>query len=356
MKRFFFLAVAATAMFAACAKTEVVPTGEAQEISFVAVNKVATKVPVTGTTFNEEDDMDVVAHLVSGYGVNDDKPFFKETNFKYNLTAGSWTGGRYWPLSDAVISFLAVTNTGGKVAGHVQNTFDETTPAAKVVSVLTGNNDETQTDLMFAAGVGTHKQGDASYTKVGMVFKHALSWINFTVKTTHGNTTSDPKITVNSITLNDPYVNGTLTVTNAYYADPTNNVTEKLATDWGGLSTADMKVIEKGITTTAETDELLLTTTETAFGGNGILVVPGKQTSFTINYTITQPDGTASTFEYTYLLNTAGTNNMWVLAKKYVYNITMSLTEIQIAPTVTSWGTPDESDPEFDGVGDDEKK
>lgn len=356
MKRFFFLAVAATALFAACNKTEVVPTGEAQEISFVAVNKVATKVPVTGTTFNEEDDMDVVAHLVDGYGVNEHKPFFKETNFDYNSTAGSWTGGRYWPLSDAVISFLAVTNTGGKVGGHVQNTFDETTPAAKVVSVLTGNNDETQTDLMFAAGVGTHKQGDASYTKVGMVFKHALSWINFTVKTTHGSTTSDPKITVNSITLNDPYVNGTLTVTNAYYADPTNNVTEKLATDWGGLSTADMKVIEKGITTTAETDELLLTTTETAFGGDGILVVPGKQTSFTINYTITQPDGTASTFEYTHLLNTAGTNNMWVLAKKYVYNITMSLTEIQIAPTVTSWGTPDVSDPEFDGVGDDEKK
>ena len=48
MKRFFFLAVAATAMLAACNKTEIVPTGDAQEISFVAVNKVATKVPVTG--------------------------------------------------------------------------------------------------------------------------------------------------------------------------------------------------------------------------------------------------------------------------------------------------------------------
>jgi hypothetical protein len=293
---------------------------------------------------------------VNGYGVNGDKPFFTETNFDYNSTTGSWTGGRYWPLSDAVISFLAVTNTGGEVTGHVQNTFDGTVPASKVVSVLIGNDDASQTDLMFAAGVGTHNQGDASYTKVGMVFKHALSWINFTVKTTHGDATSDPKITVNSITLNDPYVNGTLTVTNAYYADPANNVTEKLATDWGALSTADMKVIEKGITTTAEADELLLTTTEKAFGGNGILVVPGKQTSFTINYTITQPDETASTFEYTHLLNTAGTNNMWVLAKKYVYNITMSLTEIQIAPSVTSWGTPDESDPVFDGVGDIEKK
>lgn len=354
MKKFFLLAVAATAMLAACNKTEIVPTSDPQEISFVAVNKVATKVPVTGAAFDKDDDMDVVAHLVNGYGVNEHKPFFKETKFDYNSTTESWTGGRYWPLSDAVISFLAVTNTGGKVAGHVQNTFDETIPAAKVVSVLTENNDDTQTDLMFAAGVGTHNQGDA-YTKVGMVFKHALSWINFTVRTTHGNTTSDPKITVNSITLNDPYVNGTLTVTNAYYADPTNNFTEKLATDWGGLSTADMKVNESGITTTDATDELLLTTAETAFGGNGILVVPGKQTSFTINYTITQPEGTPSTFEYTHLLNTAETNNMWVLAKKYVYNITMSLNEIQITPSVTPWEEI-ESDPKFDGYGVDEKK
>ena len=84
MKRFFFLAVAATAMLAACNKTEIVPTGDAQEISFVAVNKVATKVPVTGAAFDKDDDMDVVAHLVNGYGVNEHKPFFKETNFDSN--------------------------------------------------------------------------------------------------------------------------------------------------------------------------------------------------------------------------------------------------------------------------------
>ena len=57
MKKFYFLAVAATAMLAACNKTEIVPTGDAQEISFVAVNKVATKVPVDGTTFQNYDNM-----------------------------------------------------------------------------------------------------------------------------------------------------------------------------------------------------------------------------------------------------------------------------------------------------------
>ena len=63
MKKFFFLAVAATAMLAACNKTEIVPTSDPQEISFVAVNKVATKAPVDGITFLTGDNMDVVAYL-----------------------------------------------------------------------------------------------------------------------------------------------------------------------------------------------------------------------------------------------------------------------------------------------------
>ena len=46
MKRFFFLAVAATAMLAACNKTEVVYNNDPQEIAFNAVNKTAVKAPV----------------------------------------------------------------------------------------------------------------------------------------------------------------------------------------------------------------------------------------------------------------------------------------------------------------------
>ena len=350
MKRFFFLAVAATAMLAACNKTEIVPTGDAQEISFVAVNKVATKAPVDGTTFLTGDNMDVVAYLAAGDGATAGT-YFTETLFT-NSGTNTWAGKRYWPLSDATINFLAVTNTGGGVTDHVQNAFDSTIPASKVVSDLTGNNDATQTDLMFAAGQGTHNQGDA-YTAVGMVFKHALSWINFKVRTGNGLTDADPKIAINSITLNNVPVNGTLTVTNGNYATTgAECVTANLGAAWSFTDRANMKLIESGIDTDANADDLLLTNAYKEFGGNGVLVIPSAQTSFTINYTITQPDGTPNTFNYTYKL--AG--NTWEMAKKYVYHITMTLTEILIEPSVASWGDAIETFPSLDGQGDDEKK
>ena len=350
MKRFFFLAVAATAMLAACNKTEIVPISDPQEISFVAVNKVTTKAPVDGTTFLTGDNMDVVAYLAAGDGATAGT-YFTETLFTNVSGTKTWAGKRYWPLSDATINFLAVTNTGGGVTGHVQNDFDSTIPASKVVSDLTGNNETTQTDLMFAAGQGTHQQG-AAYTNVGMVFKHALSWINFKVKTGNGLSDADPKIAINSITLNNVPVNGTLTVTNGNYATTgAECVTANLGATWSFTDRVNMKLIESGIVTDAYADDLLLTGDYIKFGGNGVLVVPSNQTSFTINYTITQPDGTPNTFNYTY--NLAGD---WTMAKKYVYNITMTLSEILIEPTVTPWGDAIETSPSLDGSGDDEKK
>lgn len=351
MKKFFFLAAAATAMLAACNKTEIVPTGDVQEIAFTSINKVATKAPVDGATFLTGDDMDVVAYLAAGDGATAGT-YFKETLFKNVSGTNTWSGKRYWPLSDATINFLAVTNIGGGVAGHVENTFNETVPASEVVSVLSGNHDASQTDLMFAAGQGTHTQGGA-YTTVGMVFKHALSWINFQVRTDNGVGNADPKIAINSITLNNVPVNGTLTVTNGNYATTgAECVTENLGATWNYTDRVNMKLVETGIVTDDFKNDLLLTNNFTEFGGNGVLVIPSAQTSFTINYTITQPDGTPNTFNYTYDL--AG--NDWNMAKKYVYHITMTLSEILIEPSVTSWGEPESTYPSLDGQGPEEEK
>ena len=119
MKRFYFLAVAATCLLASCNKTEIVPTGDAQEISFVAVNKVATKVPVDGTAFKEGDDMYVAAYIVAGSEA--DGNFFGPTHFKN--TGTYWTGdpARYWPLTTSTINFLAVTGIGGGASNSNTN-------------------------------------------------------------------------------------------------------------------------------------------------------------------------------------------------------------------------------------------
>ena len=326
MKRFFFLAVAATAMLAACNKTEIVPTGDAQEISFVAVNKVATKAPVDGTTFLTGDNMAVAAYIVEGTTPND---FFGYTLFAKETGATNWTGqpARYWPLTTSKINFLAVTEVGGGV-DNTTVTFDDDDYASGATAVLVGNNTYNQNDLMFAVGQGTHTQGE-SYDAVSMVFKHALSWINFKLSSA---APSEYQIQINSITLNGATYNGTLTLENDTYDVNTTPTIEGVTATWS----AKDPVAKQYVPNAAGTDKAapIILTSDPQLFGNGLLVVPDHYaTSFTINYTLTQGDGTANTYDYTYTLPT-GT---WVMAKKYFYNINITLSEIEVTPSITDW-------------------
>ena len=331
MKRFFFLAVAATAMLAACNKTEIVPTGDAQEISFVAVNKVATKVPVDGTAFKEGDDMHVAAYIVAGSET--DGNFFGPTHFTKN--GNYWTGdpARYWPLTTSKINFLAVTGTGGG-ASNSTTTFTGSYASGATV-ILNDNSAFNQNDLMFAAGQGTHTQG-GPYDAVPMVFKHALSWVRFFVCKEDE---SGYDITINSIKLNGASYQGTLTLSNGQFNEETAQETKKVVATWsdttpkegvlvpnkdgnGAAQAVTLKYSNSGVIT----DEF----------GNGLLVVPGYATSFTINYTLTQAGDVANTFDYTYTLPDGG---KWEMAKEYLYYISFDLSEIEIDPEVKDWET-----------------
>lgn len=318
MKRFFFLTVAATALFAACNKTEVVYNNDPQEIAFNAVNKTAVKAPVDGVAFPTDDNMQVAAYLAqgdAGAGQITSGNYFAATLFDY---AGEfWKGSRYWPLSESIINFLAISQPDP--ASPVATEFNSTTPAAKAIVTL-ADNSTAQYDLMYAAGQGHCKPGD--YPDVDMVFKHALSWIYFTVKT---NVTGTGKITVNSITLNDAVYNGVLTLTNNCY-NVTSSYTSAAANvdaDWTTVGTKQNVPVVSGAVTCG---------TSALDFGNGLLVLPGNQTSFTINYTITHETGVANTLTYTYTLG-----GEWAMAKKYIYNITLNLNEILIDPVVADW-------------------
>ena len=350
MKRFFFLAVAATAMLAACNKTEIVPTGELQEISFVAVNKVATKVPVDGTDFQTTDNMAIAAYIVEGTTAND---FFKYTLFTHKENK-IWSGvpARYWPLTTSKINFLAVTENGGNIDNN--NTTVEFNPdknyASAAIVTLANNATSNQNDLMFAAGQGTHTQG-AAYTAVPMVFKHALAWINFTVKTSTpavDNVSQEGcTIQVNSITLNTAVFDGTLKLTNPQFKTTGTVATANVDAKWTCADPASIKV--PNADGSGNATPVVLDADAEPFG-NGLLVVPdGYAGSFTINYTLTQEDGTANIYDYTYNLP-AGT---WEMAKKYVYNINITLTEIEVTPSITDWvETSTSTDVELNGKAD----
>lgn len=323
MKKFFFLAVAVTTMLTACNKTEIIPIGDAQEIAFTAVNKVATRTPVDGATFSSNDNMAVAAYIVEGTTPND---FFGYTLFEKKADL-IWSGSpaRYWPLTTSKINFLAVTETGGNV-DNTDVTFNTEDYASSATITLSNNAEWSQNDLMFAAGQGTHTQGGA-YNAVPMVFKHALAWVNFTVKTP----TTGCTIEVNSITLNSAVFNGTLALNNAQFNTKEAVSTDNIGATWTCGGAESMKVPNAAGDGAATAVTL---TSEAQLFGNGLLVVPdGYAGSFTINYTLTQSDNTANTYDYTYNLPTG----KWEMAKKYFYNITISLSEIEVTPSITDW-------------------
>lgn len=329
MKRFFFLAVAATALFAACNKTEVVPTGEAQEISFVAVNKVATKVPVDETAFKDGDDMHVAAYIVAGSET--DGNFFGPTHFTQNGTVWTGTPARYWPLTTSTINFLAVTGKGGGASNSTTNFTGSFASGATVI--LNDNSAFNQNDLMFAAGQGKHEQG-GDYNPVAMKFKHALSWVKFYV-CKKDETGYD--IVVNSIKLNGASYQGTLTLSNGQFNEETPQETDKVQASWSPATPKD-DVLVPNKEGTAAADKVTLAYSNTGFTttefGYGLLVVPGYATSFTINYTLTQAGGVANTFDYTYTLPAGGN---WEMAKAYFYYISFDLSEIEVSPEITDW-------------------
>ena len=331
MKRFFFLAVAATCLLASCNKTEVVYNDGPQEIAMMAVTKTATKAPIAGASLDVADyQMAVAAYMAqgdAGNGTFTSGNYFPKTIFSGNRSNSLWTGSRYWPLTASTINFLAVTQFKSNYpdADMFDQTtvFDATTPASGATVTLPDNS-EYQLDLLYAAGQG--KCAPNNYPNVDMVFRHALSWIFFTVKT---NDAGVNRITVNSITLNDAIYNGTLTLNNLEY-DTTETYQSSEAAIEASWAVAESDRKDLNVTS----NPVNCISTAQNFGDEGLLVVPGTQTSFTIDYTITHETGVTNTLQYTYVLDNRFN---WEMGKKYIYNITLNLNEIKIDAEVENW-------------------
>lgn len=396
MKKFLCFAAAALTLFAACQKTTVVyDNDEPQEIAVFAVNKAATKAPVSGTIFPNDYDMQVAAYLASG-GLDTDAQsgdYFNGTLFKKGSDDESmWTGGKYWPMSMATLNFLAIAMPPAEQSpytGSVSSvTFGENSASfVKQAVVVFANNQTVETDdaggttanynqfdLMYAAGNQSHSEG-SGYNNVSMTFKHALSWIKFTVATNLKNTSEEDNtfaMTVNSIRLSGASYGGTLTVAT------TKTLTENLTTTdytpvWSSLSNSVDNVyvpdapaqndgtVAKAMAVSGLSD---YDATATSFG-NGLLVVPydysqaqdGTRPKITINYTMSQGNG-LYTFERTVEIPAIE----WNHNKIYTYALNINLTEISVQPSVTEWedydndsSTNDVKDPinvEADSVSD----
>lgn len=365
MKKIFLIAASAMMVLASCTKVVINYPEDAQpqEIAMFAVNKKATKAPVANEgTFPKDYGMKVAAYLASGAQDNNSGftaggDYFDGTLFTFtNVSEASkniWTGGKYWPVSTSTINFLAVAMQpsgnspytgsvssvvfGEKVGGATNNSNFTKQAVVTFANNQTTANNYNQFDLMYAAGQGTHTEGQ-SYSDVTMSFKHALSWIKFTVAT---NVTCSLK--VNSIRLSKASYGGTLTISNTNFnsTDATKVETGDYTVVWTDPTSA-ANVYVPG-TANAIASKLDVTTTQQSFG-NGLLVVPvnysgvedSSRPTITINYTMNQGNG-----DYTFERTIEIPKINWEANKIYTYALTITLQKIEIEPNVGDWLTYD---------------
>ena len=283
MKKLFVFAASAMLGFASCADNEVVyDDATPQEIGLFPVANTMTRTAIADETFSHGN-MAVAAYLAAGSTTAGN--YFGKTIFSGSEDA--YVGAQYWPIQTTTLNFLAVAP---ETEDQVTSEFDTTTPASEVVVTVT-NNHQNQNDVMYAAAQGT-KTVNATPGPVGMVFKHALAWVNFAFK--KGDNTDNYTITINSIKLQGATYDGELTVTLDEYASITSIDSDDAVINWdfNNIDPVDDVTVPYGnIDNSTETLEL----NEDDFGtyGDGLLVAPvtTSATSFVINYTVAAETG-----------------------------------------------------------------
>lgn len=322
-----------------------------KEIGFFPLSHTPKRAPsynaVSTAAFPDNYVMNVSAN------VNAAGAYFHNITFeKGESTTWKGTTAQYWPLSAATLNFLAVTNWPASYSQSTVSTSFTNSRADGAVVTLASNVPTTvnaqagsQHDLMYAVGRGiVTKDGNTlTYTgnaagdaaPVDMTFKHALAWVNFTAQANVAG------FTLRSITLKNAFYGGTYTIDNSANKDYVydNEHTSKTPTAVTGAWTSPTDQAD-AVVPGWNAGLVAVTPASATAIGNGLMVVPtygiGETksfTGFTIAYTFNDQD-----FTYDY-------SGAVVLeqAKKYTYDITFTLTEIEINPRVDNWDPQDAS-------------
>ena len=373
MKTYQLILAAALVALASCTKATVDPVNtakaEGDEIGFNVVNQKATKADdaiITGTTYGTDNHFNVWGWQ-SEAGDFSDVADNATSNFMTGLKI-EWTKGRdntraeawrnatnyyYWPFTGK-ISFLAIHPF---TVAPTTVKWDDTNKKAKAtIDNYTIDGDTKTTDLMFATNEGTRaSNGD---TPVNMVFKHALSQIQFRVRTNDNYTLDDVVFTVNSVTIHNIDLSG-----NVSYAWDNTLTTPAMAISWSNNNTQDENWAYYA---TPQEVTYAATDTEADLYGAANVMIPQpanadntatpaviEGTTITINYTMQQKTYPATTAEVTVAApwtkvkegdtehDPAVAFAAWEPGKKYNYTLNFNLKEILFNPSAENWVSVD---------------
>lgn len=330
------LLVAAVVLLAAgCAKVTTVDTAEPQEIKLEGYTYAVTKAPIAnGATLSGTYDMLVHAIHVNDNGESSE--YFTNNGVTFKEQSGStkkWAGTtpQYWP-SEGTLTFNAispVTISPDKTILEKTSTsfFTYADGAVSEIKATLKDNSTNQADVLVAKTVAGQNKTDNALG-VNMTFYHALAQIVVTAKTGD----DAPTTKINSIKLNNTAQAGTLSATNL---SNENGPAFKWTASGYTVTGIDFNggFINGSNLTTTESDESI-----------GILVLPVDEKdattkySITVNYNLGSNTGLESTLEL--LSADTGKISKWEAGKKYVYNLTITATQILIVPSVDNWDDP----------------
>ena len=285
MKRFFILATAAIVALASCAKTEVVYNDAPEEIALSTVNMPMTKA-FTGN-------MTVFAYLNGA-------EYFGNTTFTQSGTYWKATQAKYWPAS-GTLDFLVWAPADPNLTSTGANNLTGISKAT-----------EDQIDLLYGSA-----SGDKDDEYVTVELNHALS-----------------KVQINVAGDENVYLLGVELLNSTQKATAVVNDFTTPAITWTADATAP-KLASKSLYTPADDDEGdQLSSTAKECPEFYVVPLAGTDASIKLTYKMA---GSDTVLEYT---TPAGALGEWAEGKHYIYNISVGATEIQLNPTVASWGTP----------------
>lgn len=331
MKKIFFSLMAVAAL-AACSKSEVAYE-QPDAIGFQVVTGKMTKASVADNVYPKYLNMYVFAMTDNRGVANKTADYLKNAEFAKVLVSdgqnlwGGWLDVAaypyYWPNVKKL--FFAGVSKSGNV--NVEN------------GPVPAYNDGTITIDGYQPGVGTTALGDndlmwfpttdESYGKgtvsVPVLMKHACSWI--TVKM------AGDDWTAGRYTITDIHIEGLTTKGKVELAE---------AADWTLSTIAADK--NQTYSVYSNTTGKTLSTTATAEGfetiANNTIVLPEQVPgTLSITYHFTSQAGEKIEETVTGSLKFDG-DATWVAGTHYTYNVTITASQILIAPTVAAWDTP----------------